>query len=89
MPVVSTATFMRAAGYVKTCRAVDYLGNDGVNVFICDGAAAATKHHFRSVPHHGEQVILVYASLVVRQATLLDDHGVQLQLLQGFLNYLC
>ena len=80
---------MKSASSRNNCEVVRYLSNDGINVFICDSAAAAAEHHLSSIPHHGQQVILVYASLVIRQATLLDDHGVQLQLLQGFLNYLC
>ena len=61
------------------------LGYDGINVFISDGASTAAEHHLCTIPHHGQQIVLVHAGLVVRQPALLDDHGIQLQLLQCLL----
>jgi len=42
-----------------------YLGNDGINVLVCDSASTAAEDHLSSVAHHGQQVVLVHGGLVV------------------------
>ncbi len=42
-----------------------YLGNDGINVLVSDGASTTAEDHLSSVPHHGQQVVLVHRGLVV------------------------
>ena len=65
-----------------------HLGNDGVNILVGDGPAAAAEHHLGAIANHGQQVVLVHRGLVVGEPPLLDDHGVQLQLLEGLLYHL-
>ena len=64
------------------------LGDDGIDVLVRDGAASTTEYQLCSVAHHLEQVILAHSLIAVLHAPLLDDHGIQLQLLQRLLNHL-
>ena len=52
-------------GYMWGNMASAYLGNDGIDVLVCDSASTAAEDHLSSVPHHGQQVVLVHGGLVV------------------------